>query len=155
MALSAALHRYLIVLESGALSGVALRAGVKLARCQAAELVFVHRSPLVADPGGDVLGGIVGSNHLLNAEIQKQALHCLAWSGRFAARAGLKSRGISLPAGARASDIARIAAQQHCELIVIAHGGGHALMQCLANSLIPGLVALQAPPVLICRPPAR
>ncbi|MBK6471149.1 MAG: universal stress protein [Betaproteobacteria bacterium] len=60
---------------------------------------------------------------------------------------------MSLPAGTSAKDIARIAVDQACELIVVAHRGSNAVMRLLTGSLIPGLITAAATPVLICREP--
>jgi hypothetical protein len=64
---------------------------------------------------------------------------------------GLSARGKSLPAGIAAKDIAGMAVDEACDLIVVGHRGRNAVMRLLSGSLVPGLITAAAIPVLICR----
>lgn len=149
----AAVGRLLVILEDSDLTGVARTQGLDLARELAADLLFVHITPPDVLPVVDAAGFVGGSNDRLAAEIRMQSQRLLASASATATRAGLTARGISLPAGTSAKDIARMAVDQACELIVVAHRGSNAVMRLLTGSLIPGLITAAATPVLICREP--
>ena len=145
--------RVLVILEDSDLNGVARTQGLDLARELAADLLFVHITPPDVLPVVDAAGFVGGSNDRLAAEMRMQSQRLLASASASATRAGLTARGMSLPAGTSAKDIARMAVDQACELIVVAHRGSNAVMRLLTGSLIPGLITAAATPVLICREP--
>lgn len=149
----AAMRRLLVILEDGDLTGVAQTQGLDLARELAADLLFVHIMAPDVLPVMDAAGFVGGFNDPLAAEIQMQSQRLLASARAHATRAGLTARGMSLPAGTSAKDIARMAVDQACDLIVVAHRGSNAVMRLLTGSLIPGLITAAATPVLICREP--
>lgn len=155
----AALQRILVVLEDGDLVPVAQRQGLALAHELSAELLFVHLKPFDTVPVVDAAEIVACSNDRLAVEIQLQSQRLLASACAAAAKLGLTALGISLPAGTTAKDIARLAAEQACDLIVVANRGRNAVMRLLTGSRIPGLITSAASPVLICRgaeqPPQR
>lgn len=145
--------RILVILESSDSMGVACAQGLDLAQELAADLLFVHITPPSMGPVVDMAGMIMGMDDQLAAEIQLQSHRLLGSACRLAAKKGLTARGTSLPAGTTAKDIARIAANRACDLIVVGHCGGNAVMRLLSGSLIPGLITAAAIPMLICREP--
>ncbi len=147
------LCRIMIVLEDDGSIEVARIQGLDMARELAADLLFVHIRPSGLAPVIDVSGLVADMEDQLTAEIQLQSQRLLASACRHAARTGLTARGTSLPAGTTAKDIARLAADRACGLIVIGHRGGNALTRLLSGSLIPGLISAAAIPLLICREP--
>lgn len=151
--------RILVVLEDGKLIQAALQQGLDLARDKAAELLLVHLEPCDFTPVVDATGIAAGSDDRMALEIQKHSQRLLASACAAAARVGLTARGMSLPAGTTAKDIARMAVDHACQLIVVEHRGSNAVMRLLTGSLIPGLITSARTPVLICReaerPPKR
>ncbi|MBT9598228.1 MAG: universal stress protein [Vitreoscilla sp.] len=149
----AAMRHLLVILEDSDLAGVARTQGLDLARELAADLLFVHIRASAVLPVMEAVGFVGGPDDRLAAEIQMQSQRLLASASATATRAGLTARGMSLPAGTSAKDITRMALDQACELIVVAHRGSNAVMRLLTGSLIPGLITAAATPVLICREP--
>jgi nucleotide-binding universal stress UspA family protein len=151
--------RILIILEDSDTIGAARTQGLDLARELGADLLFAHLTPPGMGPMVDVAGLVSNVDDLLATEIQLQSQRLLAAACRLAARMGLTARGKCLPAGMTAKDIARMAGDEACDLIVVGHRGSNAVMRLLTGSLIPGLITAATIPVLICReyehPPKR
>lgn len=153
------LNRILVVLEAGDMHQTARRQGLELAEKLAADLLFVHVTPSDIAPMVDVSGLVTGSGDVLAEAIQVQSRRLLASACTAAERAGLNARGMSLPAGATAKDIAQLSVRHACGLMVVSHRGSNAVMRLLTGSLVPGLITSAVTPVLICReaeaPPKR
>lgn len=151
--------RILVVLEDSDRMCVARTQGLELARELAAELLFVHITPACVVPVVDVAGLVSDVDHLLATEIQSQSQRLLTSACRLAAKLGLSARSMCLPPGTTARDIACLAGDEACDLIVVGNRGSNAVMRLLSGSLIPGLITAAARPVLICResdrPPQR
>lgn len=147
--------RMLVLLEGADPALSTCAKAVDLARKVAADLLFVRVAPPSIGPAIDVEGLVSRLEDRWAAEIQTQSLRLLAAAGALAARAGLKSRGMSLPSGTTPKDIARVAVAEDCDLIVIGHRSRSAVMRLLTGSLIPGLITAAARPMLICREPER
>lgn len=148
---SAATGRLLVNVEESDATLVARRVAVDLARELAAEVLFVHITPSDLVPVVDPAGFVGGLNDGLSAEIQAQSRRLLASATSFATKAGLAATALSLPAGTTGKDIAHVAAEQACDLIVVAHRGSNAVIRLLTGNLIPGLITAAEVPVLICR----
>lgn len=153
------LNRILVVLEDSDMHQVARRRGLALAQKLAAGLLFVHVTPSDVAPMVDVSGLVAGSSDMLAEAIRVQSQRLLASACTVAARAGLKARGMNLPAGATAKDIAQLSLDQGCGLVVVSHRSSNAVMRLLTGNLVPGLITSAVTPVLICReaeaPPRR
>jgi nucleotide-binding universal stress UspA family protein len=147
----AKIDRILFIVESGEPSMSALTQVLDLARRCTAQLLFARIVPADMVPVADMPDFAAGSTEQLCAEMRAQSQRLLASARTAARRAGLAARNMSLPAGSTAKDLARLAEDQACGLIVVAHLGSHALMRLLMGSLIPGLVTSASVPVLICR----
>lgn len=145
--------RVLVILEDSDTMSAARTQGLDLARELGADLLFAHVTPPCMGPVVDVAGLVSNIDDRLTAEIQSQSQRLLASACRLAARMGLTARGTSLPAGMTAKDIASMAVDEACDLIVLGHSGSNAVMRLLTGSLIPGLITAAAIPVLICREP--
>lgn len=145
--------RILVILEDSDTTGAARTQGLDLARELGADLLFAHVMPPGMGPVIDVAGLVSNTDDRLAAEIQIQSQRLLASACRLAARAGLTARGKTLPAGMTAKDIASMAVDEGCDLIVLGHRGSNAVMRLLTGSLVPGLITAATIPVLICREP--
>lgn len=158
-ALSADTHRILVLLEDSDTVDAARALGTGLAQALRSQLLFAHVMPAALGPVVDAAGMVSTVDDRLGAEIQLQSQRLLASTCRVAARSGLTSRCKSLAAGMTAREIAHMALDEACDLIVLAHRGGNAVMRLLTGSRIPGLITAATVPVLICRatsePPKR
>lgn len=150
-----AMRRILVVLEDGEAAGEAQTRALDLARELAAELLFVHVMPPSIFPVVDAAGFAGPADATLDEEVKAQSRRLLAQAGIAAAKAGLRATTMSLPAGTAAKDLARLAVERACELIVVAHRGRNAVMRLLTGSLVPGVITAAATPVLVCREPER
>lgn len=142
--------RILVILEDGDAGALPRLPGLDLARGLTAELLFVHVMPSGLAPVVDVAGLFSDLDDRLTLAIQRQSQRLLASACERAAAMGLTAQGIGLPAGTLAKDIAHMAAERACDLIVVEHHGSNALTRLLSGSPIPGLITAGELPVLIC-----
>jgi len=147
--------RLLVNLEEGDVTEVARRVGIGLARDLAAELLFVHITPSDLAPAVDAAGFVAVQSEQMAVEIQMQSRRLLNSAIAAGEKAALTARGLILPGGTTARDIARLGVEQACDLIVVAHRSSSAVMRLLFGSLIPGLITAAEIPILICREPDR
>lgn len=147
----AAMRRILVILEDSDQAKTALTQALALARGQTAELLLVHVAAAAMVPVVDISSFAAGSSEQWAVENRMQSLHLLASASRVARKAGLTAHRMSLPAGTTPMDLARFAADQACDLIVVAHQGSNALVRLLNGSPIPGLITAATVPVMICR----
>lgn len=147
--------RLLVNLEEGDVTEVARRVGTGLARHLAAELLFVHVTPSDLAPAVDAAGFVAIQSEQMSMEIQMQSRRILSSAIAGAEKAGLTAKGLILPGGTNARDIARLCVEQSCGLIVVANRGNNAVMRLLTGNLIPGLITATEVPILICREPDR
>jgi nucleotide-binding universal stress UspA family protein len=146
-----AIRRILILLEDRGPAQSAVVEGLALARAHNAEVLFVHVSPVGLGPSVDVLSIASDSGERLLREIEQASQRLLASAKGAARRNGTGARGMSLPSGLGGSDLATLAVEQECDLIVVATEGRNAVMRLLSGSVIPGLITAATVPVLICR----
>lgn len=152
-------HRILVVLDDCGQTQAVQTLSLGLAQGHAAGLLFVHILPSVLMPVVDGFG-IAGAPSLeLEAEFGLRSQRLLDRACTAARKAGLVARGVSMPAGTSAKDVAGLAIDEACDLIAVSHAGGNAVMRLLTGSLIPGLITAASVPLLICRegaePPLR
>lgn len=150
-------ERRLLVLLDPDCAATAQRLGLEMARVIDAELLFVHVMPSDLVPTAEVAGMIGAADERLSAALQEQSQRLLTTATRTARRVGLVAKSMTLPAGSTARDVAHLAVESHCNLVLAAHGGSNAVVRLLAGSLIPGLITAVTMPLLICRalPPAQ
>lgn len=151
--------RILVVLDDAGPMGVAFERGLTLARDRSSELLFVHVASSGPGPVVDVAGMVMDLDERLAAEAQRQSQALVSSACRLASQAGLAASGLSMPASTSAVDIARLAVDRACRLVVVGHRGDNALLRLLSGSPIPGLITSTMVPLLICRecgrPPSR
>jgi nucleotide-binding universal stress UspA family protein len=148
---TAAIRRILILLEDRAPAQAAVVEGLALARVHGAGVLFVHVSPAGLAPSVDMLSIASDAGERLLHEMEQASQRMLALAKGAARRNGTSARSISLPAGRGGPDLASVAVEQECDLIVVATEGRNAVMRLLSGSVIPGLITAATVPVLICR----
>ena len=147
----AVLRRIMVVLEDKDGGQPALDQGLDLAQACGAELLLVHIVPPEAVPMVDISSFTVESGERLAAEMRERSQRLLAAASLAAGRAGVAARSMSLPAGCTSRDVARLADEQGCDLIVLATEERNAVLRLLSGCLVPGLITAAAVPVLVCR----
>lgn len=147
----AAMNRLLVVLDDGDTGAVARSVAVNLARAFAAEVTFVHIVPSPIMAASDPAGFAGDLSNGLSAEFQMESHRLLDSAAKFATENGLVARALSLPAGTSAKDIALVATEKACDLILVTHRGSNAVVRLLTGNLIPGLITAAEVPILICR----
>lgn len=145
--------RFLVILEDDDTLGAVRTQALDLARELGADLLFVHVTSSGMGAMVEVGGLVSNIDERLAAEIESQSRRLLAHACRLATRMGLSARGRSLPPSMAAKDIAGLASDERCDLIVAGHRGSNALMRLLSGSVIPGLITAAEMPILICREP--
>lgn len=145
------IRRLLILIEDREAAQSALTQGLALAGWHRAEVLFVHVEPATAVPVVDLPGGAVDGGAAEMSEMRLRSHQLLAAARAAARSAGTSSRSLCLPAGRAGADIARIAREQACDLIVVACAPGNAVTRLLTGSIVPGLITASAVPVLVCR----
>lgn len=153
------IRRILVLLGDSDTQVAARTQGLDLARATGADLLFAHVTPSGLGPVVDAAGIVSTMDDWLGTEIQRQSQRLVASACRRATRMGLTARGRRLAVGTTGKDIAGLAVDEDCDLIVLGHHGRNAVMRLLSGSLIPGLITSAPVPVLICReaatPPKR
>lgn len=145
------IQRLLILLEDNVQSDSALTRGLELAKGLKADLLIAH----ITSP--DVVTLIEAStlpmmsSEPIAAEMRARSRLLVESASLMATRMGLPVRGLSLQPGTTARDVARLAMDQACHLVITSHNGSNALMRLLTGSLIPGLITWASVPLLICR----
>lgn len=145
------IRRVLILIEDREAAHSALTQGLALAGWHRAEVLFVHVEPTTAVPVVDLPGGAVDGGAAEMSELRLRSHQLLAAARAAARSAGTSSRSLCLPTGQSGADIARIAREQACDLIVVACAPGNAVTRLLTGSIVPGLITASAVPVLVCR----
>lgn len=141
----------LVLLEDHRNAQSAVVEGLRLARVRDAEVLFVHAIPRDVAPMVDMPIMAADSGEVLLRALQEQSQQMLAAAEAKASAAGVRARSLSLPASHAGREIALLAAEQDCDLIVVATEGRNAVVRLLSGSVIPGLVTAAQMPVLICR----
>lgn len=145
--------RLLVCLDDSEAGAYMRRTAVTLGRILAAELLFVHIDAAYPVPLLDPTGFVPTTGETAADMLQGNSRRILAAAATHATKAGLKSRGLSLPPGSSAKNIAQLAASRGCALVMVQHRGGNAVQRLLTGSLIPGLITAAETPILICREP--
>jgi len=143
-----AFSRILVVLETWDRAEVAARQGVALARAHGAEVLFADVLDPYIRPNLNARQWPVlsGDGYALQFVAQSQRQHADAIA--IARSADVTADAVSVAAP---GDIARAAAEQACDLIVVASSGCTAWRRLLSGSIIPGLITAASVPVLVCR----
>ncbi|MBA4176873.1 MAG: hypothetical protein C0505_09985 [Leptothrix sp. (in: Bacteria)] len=149
-------RRILVVLDDrgdvhDAITQPALSHGLGLAAVHAAEVLLVHRMPPEVVAVVDMSGFVAECGDRMAAEMRERSQRLLERAQEAAGDAGIAAQVLSLPAGCTAKDIAHLATEQHCDLIVATTEGRNALMHMITGSLIPGLITAARVPVLVVR----
>lgn len=144
-------RRILVMLEDHDGDETALRQATALAGLHSAELLFAHVVQPDLVPLVDVSSIATGTGEQLAAEFRARSCRLLEEARQAAQGAGMTARSVSLAPGTAARDIARLAVEHDCDLIVVTHQGQSAVVRLLTGSLVPGLITASSVPVLICR----
>lgn len=148
-------RRILVALESGEAAGPTVAHGLEIARALGADLVFTHIAPSQTVLWVDVDTMIGGAVDRVAEAIREQSRRMLAASVARAEQAGLSAQSIHLPPGSSARDLAAMATSQACDLVLMAHPQGNAMVRLISGSLVPGLISASSTPILIGGSPER
>lgn len=141
----------LVILDHGEPLETTCARALQLARERAASLHFVHITPSCIGPVVDGGGLVMDMDTRLLTEMLSQSRRLVDAACTRAAMAGVTAHGTCMAPGTTARDIARMAAEQACSLIIVGHRGRHAVLRLLSGHLIPGLITTASTPVLIVR----
>jgi nucleotide-binding universal stress UspA family protein len=145
------IRRVLILIEDREAAQSALSQGLALAGWHRAEVLFVHIEPEESAPARDGSTAAASGQAPPMTDMRLRSHQLLAAARAAARSAGTSSRSLCLPAGQGGADIARIAREQACDLIVVACAPSNAVTRLLTGSIVPGLITAAAVPVLVCR----
>lgn len=147
------LRNILVLLEDHRHAQSAVIEGLRLAQVHGAQVLFVHAIPRDVAPMVDMPIMAADSGEVLLRALQEQSRQLLASAQASAREAGVASHSISLPANHAGREIAKLAADKGCDMIVVATDGRNALVRLMSGSVIPGLITAASMPLLICQIP--
>jgi nucleotide-binding universal stress UspA family protein len=153
-------RQVLIVLDCRRAAWSAVTDGLALASANGAQVLFVFVPPRNPLPLADMHPVPMMANESFDDEVRRRGSQLQARALAAAKAAGLSARHVAVDGASPAPAIARLAAEEGCDAVVVSCEPGNALLRLVTGSLVPGLVTSSPVPVVICHdrpamPPAR